>query len=224
MMQKPIGLNSNQNKLLFKRLRNCFEQKLFTNDFDGLKEELLMRLKSNENNVLAFNHIHPLGFLTLKVAEYESGETLKVHIWSDNKRPYKSKLVIHKHNTDLVSYILKGKIKNIEYDFIPEQNGLIASLTCALDSKGNRCLAKTRERGKVALISNKDYREGEHYKIKGNYFHESIINRNDFTATLIYCSQKVDPIVLAPFNCRNKIYNTEQRERISFILRELDKI
>ena len=91
-------------------------KKFRTKEIDEVfKSTVISVLKEIENDTVE-NHIHPLGFITLSLYKNEkSGESMKIHIWPRKKRPRKSKLVIHKHNNNLISYLLCGQLHNVEY-------------------------------------------------------------------------------------------------------------
>lgn len=218
------GQNLNQtNFVLLNQIKSAFDTSEFSDKFRSDCSNLLDFIEDSEN-IFLNNHIHPLGFYTLKISEWEDGTSLKIHIWSNTKRPEKSRMTIHKHNSSLKSYILCGNIKNIEYDLLESSQNKEYNVYNCIINNGERTLIKSDVGGKLNVLDNHDYFSGQIYKIRGEFYHESIVKKGNFTATLIYSYGNDSPTVIGKTKSRIEVKTAKKVCELDLMKKLIQKV
>jgi hypothetical protein len=115
---------------------------------------------------------HPLGFIFCKLSQ-EGERKIRLHIWpNNNDRMQKPSWLIHDHVFDLKSWVIAGKIENIEYTVTDKKPNY--SVYSAGYEKDSSVLYRTDRQicineGKRSLV-----RSGEVYSVLSGVLHQSV--------------------------------------------------
>ncbi len=173
--------------------------------------------------------LHPLGFYYCRLLETDTNQ-IRLHIW---EKGYKQKqdLFIHDHYYDLCSWIILGKIEDINYtvtksDQREKYSRFIASYG---NDENSRQIERTDEYLKVVEIDRRIIVAGQKYFIQRDTFHSNniIFEETEFTVTIAFAynyKTAHEPNVIG--FAENQIHKVEElinvsSENIKFII---DKI
>lgn len=159
--------------------------------------------KYSESFISSFSW-HPLGFLFTYLNPISDPLTLRLHLWPENYYLRKSKLFIHNHYYDIISFILSGDLTNLNYELsekLPHTHSVFEG--GYNHDKSNRFLKKTEKSVRATLLSKHHYSTGNFYEIKKSDFHDTKILDESFAATIVLTFNKEQevqsPIVLGNF-------------------------
>lgn len=127
-------------------------------------------LKTVLYNILQQNNIVPkyfgLGFIQCKI-----NENYRAHFYHPDIKPIVNiKEEIHDHRYNFTSYIVKGKLTNITYDFIEDDNGIFVKQfeSC---NKDIEVIDNKITNGNIFLKYEQDITEGNNYFMDHTWFH-----------------------------------------------------
>lgn len=148
-----------------------------------------------EENTLQGNW-HPLGFIHIKIGSVENVGDLRLHIWSDRERKTQTpEMPIHNHVFTVNSHILIGKVTNKAYSIT---NGSKYRIYHIGYNESRSILTPTNSIVDSELISVSSYNKGDFYQVKVGDFHESQVNENEFSATIVLATDRIkdSPVTL----------------------------
>lgn len=169
--------------------------------FDKLKilssNELLAFLKANSKP-----HYFGLGFIQAKVTD-----NIRLHFWHPDISSIVPEEEIHNHRYDFTSYIYKGAITNIEYDFFMDyeySNFEKVSVSC----KPNQSEEPQRiAQGFITERCSYTLSQGSEYKFKSNYFHKikattaiTILQRDEIVSDYAHVIRPITAPYVCPFS------------------------
>ena len=122
--------------------------------------------------------IHGDGFLQL---DLKNGSRL--HIWGDPRIPERPNTAhIHDHRFDLISHILLGELRNLSYNAVPDDNGLVHIYRIKRINNGTTekqgppyemPVLEDSQRYKLLAIDDKYIEQGENYFHPHGVLHET---------------------------------------------------
>lgn len=155
-----------------------------------------------ENKTLSVTAIyHPLGFIYLRLHEFENKESIRIHIW-DKQRWYQKPLMdIHDHYYTVNSFVYKGWIVNNVFT-LSEGNPNYTQYVGEYSDNDERILKKTDQHLFVELSYSETITEGQLYQIGADKLHSSCVQNDVLTCTIVYTENPgtPSPLVLGPFN------------------------
>lgn len=161
---------------------------------------------------------HPLGFVMATLMS-EGKEKIRLHLWPTQfQKVQKPTWLIHDHFFDLVSWVLCGEIKNIEY----KKSNLEAThelYSVTYDSNGS-ILTKLDLGISLNIQSEEIIQESGSYAIKSGILHQSISNSENTTVTVCHTIdvRGESPLVVGKLNGGFRYhYKRSKVERIDLL-------
>jgi len=139
---------------------------------------------------------HPLGFIVCKIAS-NNDQNLRLHIWPKNGgKEQEPCWLIHNHIFSFQSWVLNGKVENIEYRL--DYNNSEYCIYEASYSKNRSLLSKTNIEVSIHETQRYIVQRGDKYNISASVFHESKSVGNDIAVTVLHTidSSKNNPRVI----------------------------
>lgn len=175
---------------------------------DSVIEEvthLLMRTSPQSypellSRIVGAPRLHPNGFIQL---DLDRAGLERVHIWpSSPLQAQATRHPIHEHAFDMTSYVFRGTITNVTFDFDPSPATGPYDLHTAQRIEGeDTVLVPTGERGYLIRTLSYDVPAGCEYDMRAYIFHDSIAT--GLTATYMVKTkvhtQGVRPRVAVPY-------------------------
>lgn len=158
---------------------------------------------------------HPLGFVSCIIRK-EKYFTSRIHYWPKMERRTKvPNWPIHTHVYDLSSYILAGRVRDIQYRKKDGTDYVIYSVSY----KGEDSEIKsTSTYTSIRKISDRIRSIGDEYAIPLGVFHETQVPLDEFAITLVALSNFADsaPLVLGEKEIGIHSYDREEFDRLEF--------
>lgn len=176
-----------------------------------------------KSSYIIFNW-HPLGFVYSKLCSIPNVGDLRLHVWLDGHRKIQSPAIpIHDHIFQVNSFILTGSITNHIYELGSDSGSLYRTYEAEYINGGS-LLSPTEELLTCSLKDFTTYNKGDFYKVEIGAFHETIVENDEFAATLVIETNKKQteqPKILGPINFDDYFYKREKcNEPILKILNE----
>lgn len=162
---------------------------------------------------------HPLGFCYCKLFE-DTDWVIRIHVWPlNNTRPQSKNLLIHNHNFDLHSLIVRGQIKQIIHK-VDESESAIDTDTWLMGvkympNKAQSTLYPIHSITQPELLSVKQFSRGNIYSMLTGEYHETEVSQNESTITIA--------LTTAPNQLIPKVIGKSINNIISFDRIECDK-
>lgn len=135
---------------------------------------------------------HPLGFISIKLAQQHSSN-VKFHIWYPLfRRPQSRELKIHNHDFDLTSHVLYGSVTNIAYDVTRGMVYTPYRLYKAVIEEKASYLYATTEYALYELRESQQINVGETYKVPKGAFHSTVVPEKELAITVVRTENKSD--------------------------------
>lgn len=190
-------------KKYFKKLRECFRSKV-PEKIESQLEPLIIEIKNNNllENKLRF---HPLGFLYIKLFQFQNEETLRMHFWLKENNIQKPLMDIHNHFYHVNSYVFQGKLINRLYE-VSEESKTHALYTGTYKNNTERVLTRTNEFKNLILSKEVNIYTKELYRIDKSQIHSGDRLGSDFTVSIVYTENpgNPNPLVFGPIDGENK--------------------
>ncbi len=170
----------------------------------------------NESNIT----LHPYGFYILKINDFNSEDyNLRIHVWLKGKRNKQSPdWRPHQHNLDIYSYILKGSVTNIIWNWEECKNLSDAHERIYIVEYENNIskLKKTDDIGNLIFNHKTTYVKNTHYLVKKDEFHFTDVPEDNESITLAFFSKKTNgtPKVVGSINGEKEyLFNREKIDK-----------
>lgn len=189
-------------------MENIYQGILENKDISRLISEVFLSVQLNSDR---FSPMwHALGFVHCKLHENSRG-ALRLHIWPKAKRgALEQKYKIHDHIFSLKSYVVYGEVTNINYELtsIVGQSAECLQLFRVKYHADGSSLVPTQKFYKVECKEKFITIKGGTYIVERGTFHESIINRDRVTVTLVATYDHVnnDPKLLGYPNESSELF------------------
>jgi hypothetical protein len=183
---------------------------------------ILMDVLPHVGQMLISNSMwHPYGFLQVKLWD-KKPVTMRLHIWPPGERPRQiPDWPIHSHPYNLYSRILCGSVTNIMYSI--EKSSDSSNLLYRTGSKDNYLNSEvsgynysiieiTDVPVDCRILSQTNYEAGQNYCIPRNQYHTTYVEKNLFTATLVFATDYIDyPAYVVGEKGKHDFYVFERR-------------
>lgn len=191
-------------KEYFEKLRDYFKCKIPRKIEDHLRP-LIKEIKNNNllENKLRF---HPLGFLYIKLFEFQNGETIRMHFWLEENNIQKPLMDIHNHFYHVNSYVYQGKLINKLYERVSEVSNTHAIYSGIYKNISERILIKTNDFDNLILSEEEHIYAKELYRIDKSQIHSGDKLGKDFTVSIVFTENpgNPNPLVFGPIKGENK--------------------
>ncbi|MBV1883883.1 MAG: hypothetical protein KUG82_19745 [Pseudomonadales bacterium] len=138
---------------------------------------------------------HPLGFVMCKLSQ-ENEKNIRLHIWpNSSEHVQEPQWLIHDHMFDLKSWVLSGKIENIEYEIASDFP--IYSIYQASYEQDKSILHRTEQDLSIKVKNKSVVSSGQIYEIASGILHQSISLSNSTAVTVCETIDRLDknPII-----------------------------
>ncbi|MFQ3545803.1 hypothetical protein Q7A53_17120 [Halobacillus rhizosphaerae] len=196
------------------KLINSLAKMMLKKDKRSIIKNTLKDFLIENGDQISFNW-HPLGFLHSKLGHAAEVGDIRLHVWlPNNRKTQEPPMPIHDHVFNINSFILLGKVTNHIYD-----------LTSSLGDKRQLYRVEYNNEGSLLkpldtvirckLKSSQLYNKGEFYEVNKDKFHQTFVEIEDFTVTLVLTTDKdpvKEPNILGPLGQEEYFYKREKCE------------
>lgn len=159
---------------------------------------------------------HPLGFVSCVLKGTPSDVVVRLHYWPhDERRPKKPDWPIHTHVYDLSSFIIDGRVRDIQYRAKEGREYSVFSVSYV--QKGS---SVDPSKAMMSLdVSTDEYHSvGQEYFIPVGTFHQTLVPEGQSAITLVVQSnfQKSRPLVLGNATEDAEPYSRETYDKEQF--------
>jgi len=142
---------------------------------------------------------HPLGFYSSILSEH-SGQSIRLHLWSDNATWALPQFEIHDHAFDLVSIVLYGRVRDSRYDVHLTRTETRHQFYDVQYDEGVTTLKPTLQYVSCTPGIKQDISSGSTYRVPAGVFHSSCATDHTCAATLVHTRQvgAISPRVIGP--------------------------
>ena len=165
---------------------------------------------------------HPLGFIHVKLAQAENGDSFRLHAWTPNRETsHEQSEKIHDHLFNVHSRVIFGAVRNLRYSFQEKASGPYQARRVVYLSAGNSYLSDTNNFGDLFLIDAQDYRAPTLYTVPKFEIHETVHVDDSPALTFVHTTGSTDyqpraifhrssplPPPRTPINCDRGIWLT----------------
>ena len=153
---------------------------------------------------------HPLGFVSCIIRDESEEYIARVHYWpKSRRRPKKPNWPIHTHTYHLSSYIVDGRVRDIQY-YLKE--GVEYAVYSVSYSGDNSEVLPTDKFVSIEKVVDTYREKGEEYSVPVSNFHQTKVPLYESAVTLVVLSDftSAKPFVLG--NPGEKSYSYERAE------------
>ena len=129
---------------------------------------------------------HPLGFVSCVVRDESEKYIARIHYWpKSERRPKKPNWPIHTHTYHLSSYIVDGRVRDIQYCLNEGTEYAVYSVSYLED---NSEIFPTNQFNSARKIVDVVREKGEEYSVPIGLFHQTKVPLNESSITLVVLS------------------------------------
>lgn len=126
---------------------------------------------------------HPLGFVSCVIKDHENEVTVRVHYWPNGERRVKNPdWPIHTHAYDLSSFILAGRIQDLQYRV---RSGEAFTVYEVGYYSGGSEIVKTDTQLDLEVVVDARRVAGEQYQVPRGTFHQTQVPVSESAVTLV---------------------------------------
>ena len=114
---------------------------------------------------------HPLGFMYGRLFEFQNGDCLRIHVWSNSSKTQQPLMNIHNHYYTVNSYVLSGEVNNSKFEVYQEDEPTHAVFKGTYGKNDERVLTRTPIKYCLKLIEQEIIEAGELYIIEKDEIH-----------------------------------------------------
>ena len=158
---------------------------------------------------------HPLGFVSCEVRK-KGGYMVRLHYWPKCERRGKNpNWPIHTHVYNLVSRVLGGRVRNIQYR---ETKGEEFKVYLVEYFGDQSAIGLTDERTSIEKVKDEIIDAGKEYSVEVGTFHETVVDFGEAAWTLVVLSDVVaiEPKVLGVSGGRCYRYDRVEFDKLLF--------
>ncbi len=159
---------------------------------------------------------HPLGFVSCVIREQEKEFTTRLHYWPKFERRTKNpEWPIHSHAYDLSSYILEGRVRDMQYRLRSGADYTVYTVSYAGD---NSVISASNQRVSVEKVIDEVRQAGEEYSVSIGSFHQTEVFLDETAISLVVLSNfcDVNPVVLGSAGKESYPYDRVEFDKIAF--------
>ena len=159
---------------------------------------------------------HPLGFVSCVIRNESEKYITRIHYWPKSKRrPKTPNWPIHTHTYHLSSYILDGRVRDIQYRL---KDGTEYAVYSVSYSGENSEIVPTKELASVEKLVDVFQEKGEEYSILTGFFHQTKVPLHESATTLVVLSNFVSakPFVLGTPGEKTYSYERARFDKLAF--------
>ena len=139
---------------------------------------------------------HPLGFVSCLIKGDSGVSSFRLHYWPANERRTKNPdWPVHTHTYALSSFILSGKIEDIQYKTIEGDDYSIYEVAYL---NGNSEISNTGKKISISQKISATRTKGDQYRVERGVFHQSFVDISESAVTFVALSELSNgaPLVL----------------------------
>ncbi len=167
---------------------------------------------------------HPLGFVSCVIRKEAQKYTTRIHYWPKfDRRTKNPDWPIHSHVYDLSSYILEGRVRDIQYQLVEGAEYAVYSVSY---SGENSTIKRTERQTSIKKVVDEVHGEGEEYSVPIGSFHQTQVPVRESALSLVVLFNFTDekPLVLGTVEEKSYRYDRVKFDRLTFWARVRDMI
>ncbi len=116
---------------------------------------------------------HPLNFVALRTQDDDSGQTLRLHLWCKMFNFGQDNFSVHDHAFHLESYIVRGALRQILYEFALDLSGSLETYKISYNSGGSK-LHASHNRVTLKILREEILHEFSKHELESGVLHRLI--------------------------------------------------
>ena len=159
---------------------------------------------------------HPLGFVSCVIRKEEGRFTTRLHLWPKHERRTKNPdWPIHNHVYDLTSYILCGRVRDIQYRLRDGRDYAIYSVQY---SGNNSTVSFANGRTSIEKVTDEIHEAGDQYAVSIGSFHQTKVPMDESAISIVVLSNfaNENPLVLGHTTESSHHYDRAEFDKVAF--------